>query len=468
MAGTISLFFFLTLLLLFERTAIAQSGFRNIPLQIKIDSEVTGTTSQFFGACEGNVRFNPLDIDDLGINSYRLYGGMSRWETQDDDGSYGYPTINQIKANPNLINWNWWDQVMTNLPAGGAQANDRTVFSTLKQAKVRPVVSLRISNPSQQPNWSQRLNPPRTDADWNEWWEHVFATAYWLNVRNDYQVDDFEISNEPDNRQQGWRGNQQDYFKLVVVAQDAISHVYSTYLPERAFHIHAPTTLGQSYWPRALLATIPTSFDIINVHNYNWDISTYVQQVHQWMDNTIHAQSPLWLGEWGTYTEGYNDLNFSLNLIKNMIRMSQPGDTHVYGSHIFSLYDWRGGEGGFSGLINAQGEHRLSYYAFRMGIRALQGGQTVLSTEFSQNNDLTAIATKRTTETIYLLVVNAGSLTYDLTADISTLLSEGTGTVWQLSDQIADETISSQPFTAGRLPISVPTKSAILVEFTAI
>ncbi|NJM63444.1 MAG: hypothetical protein HC849_30005, partial [Oscillatoriales cyanobacterium RU_3_3] len=35
-------------------------------------------------------------------------------------------------------------------------------------------------------SWALQTESPRTEADWNEWWEHVFATVYWLNVRNDY------------------------------------------------------------------------------------------------------------------------------------------------------------------------------------------------------------------------------------------------------------------------------------------
>src|SRR5205823_7052884 len=45
---------------------------------------VSGTqwsvTSQYLGANEGSSQFNINDLVDLGINTYRLYGGMSRWE----------------------------------------------------------------------------------------------------------------------------------------------------------------------------------------------------------------------------------------------------------------------------------------------------------------------------------------------------------------------------------------------------
>ena len=56
----------------------------------------------YIGATEGNVRFNLADLQEAGITTYRIYGGMHRWEWQDDDGVYGSPTIAEIKANPNV------------------------------------------------------------------------------------------------------------------------------------------------------------------------------------------------------------------------------------------------------------------------------------------------------------------------------------------------------------------------------
>jgi hypothetical protein len=439
---------------------------------INVYDTTIGTSSHYLGACEGNVNFDLADLTDLGINTYRIYGGMSRWETEDDDGVYGLPTIAQIKQNPNLIPWEKWDAVMTRPETGSDyafsgppkelwQGSAATIFETLKRGNIRPVLTIRNTDPGWNPDWALQLNPPRTEADWNEWWEYVFATVYWLNVRNDYRVDDFEIHNEPDNRSQGWGGNQQDYFELVRVGADAIAHVYSTYLPGRSFHIHAPKTVGGSRWPGDTLATIPSYFDTINVHTYDWDISGYVQQIRNWMRGTIHEKSPLWLGEWGTYTEGYNDLGFSLNLIKNTIRMSQPGDTYVYGSHLFSLYDWGRNED-FQGLISAQGDRRLSYYAFRMAIRALQGGRNVLLTTNS-HPDLMAMATQDNQGRIFLLMVNSSSADHPINASMPTATTQQKATIWQFSQTNLDEIIQETYTQAGSIYFTVPAYTSQLI-----
>lgn len=441
---------------------------------INISGTLSGVSTRYIGAVEGNVNFNLEDLKDLGVNTYRLYGGMSRWEFQDDDGKYGWPSIAEIKANPNIINWAWWDNVMSNPPYGsdywfsGApgtvwQGSAQTIFSTLKQANIRPVLSIRNVDNGWNPSWALQLNPPRTEEDWNEWWEHVFATVYWLNVRNDYQVDEWEIHNEPDNREQGWGGTQADYFELVKVAKDAIAHVYKTYLPDRTYHVHAPVTIGGSRWPFDALQQIPTYFDSINIHNYDSDISKYTQQVHNSMKGTLHSNSPVWLGEWGTYQTGYEDVSFAINLIKNMMRGSQPGDNYIYGSHIFSLYDW-GKEGGFQGLIRADGKRIVSYYAFRMGIRALQGGRSTFLTSTS-NADLTAITTQDSSRNVYLLVANSGQQSYTLDTNFSKLMTKGTGTMWEFSSQVMDKIVSNPVLDNGHAIVTMPAKAAILIKF---
>ncbi|MBE9100506.1 hypothetical protein [Vacuolonema iberomarrocanum] len=442
------------------------------PLLLMVYDHEIGVSTRYIGACEGNTGFDRADFADLNINTYRIYGGMSRWEAEDDDGNYGSPSIAQIKENPNLVNWDWWDEVMTH-PNDGTdygfsgtpeelwQGSARTIFDTLKAAQIRPVVTLRNSDPGWEPAWALQLNPPRTEADWNEWWEHVFATVYWLNVRNDYHVDDWEIHNEPDNRQQGWGGNQDDYFELMRVTEDAIAHVYNTYLPSRVYHIHAPKTLGGSNWPRATLDVAPTLFDSVNVHNYDRNVATYIQQVREWMQNSPHADAPLWIGEWGTYTTGYTDLAFSLDLIKNMIRMSQPGKSYVHGSHIFSLYDW-GQDGFFQGLIDAAGDRRLSYYAFRLGIRALQGGKPVTMTALSDDRVM-AIATKDDETTLQVLLVNDSEVDVPMRLDLQRVRSQGHASIREFSHEIHDEQTVDYRFNNGQLQLSMPAQAAWLL-----
>src|SRR3954463_8503315 len=72
----------------------------NTPLTITVEPQQWGISTKFIGAGEGSGRFNVNDLTDMGANTYRIYGGMSRWERTDDDGVYGSPSIAQIQANP--------------------------------------------------------------------------------------------------------------------------------------------------------------------------------------------------------------------------------------------------------------------------------------------------------------------------------------------------------------------------------
>jgi hypothetical protein len=444
---------------------------------VVVSGTQSGVSPAYIGATEGNVRFDVADMQDAGINTYRIYGGMSRWEWQDDSNVYGSPTIDQIKANPDVINWTWWDNAMTSPPNGSDywwsgetglwQGNARTIFSSLQSAGIRAVVTVRNRDNNNNPSWSP--NPPTTTDDWNEWWEHVFATAYWLNVRNNYGVDDYEVHNEPDNSGQGWGGTEADYFNLVQYTSDAIRWVYSTYLPGRTPHIYAPVTTGGSSWPLDALQQVPTYFDSVDVHDYNSDVSGYVEKVHGWMNSTGHGNYPLWLSEWGTYRGGYDKVSTGVKLIiNNLIGMSSGASDQVYGSHLFTFYDWNGFSGGFQnfqGLIAADGTKRASYYTLRMAIRALLGSRPSYSSTTS-NSNLTAITTRDAVGSVYLLVTNtAANTTYPVDADLSALVTSGTGTMWQVDGTHNDVVVANPSLSNGHVGFSISGQAGALLKF---
>jgi len=443
---------------------------------ISVSGTQWGVSTAYIGATEGNVRFNTADMSDLGINTYRIYGGMSRWEWQDPYSPYGTPTIDQIKANPSVINWTWWDNAMTNPPNGSDywwsngptlwQGNARTIFANLQSAGIRPVVTVRNRDNNGNPAWAP--NPPVTANDWNVWWGHVFSTVYWLNVRNNYNVNDFEIHNEPNNSSQGWGGTESQYFTFAQYTHDAVAYVFNTYLPGRTYHVYAPVTTGGSSWPNDALQQIPAYFDSVDIHDYSGSISSYVQQVHGWMDSTGHSSYPLWLSEWGTYRGKYNSISFDVSLVSNLISGSKPGDSYVTGSHVFSMYDWSGGSGhlqSFQGLVAADGTRTSGYYAMRLGIRGLQGARPTYQSTTS-NSNLQAITTKDSAGHVYLLVTNSSVKTaYTVDADLSALISSGTGTMWQFDSTHMDVVVGSPALSNGHVTLTVPGTSAVLLKF---
>src|SRR5260370_658682 len=67
---------------------------------ITVSGTQWGVSTAYIGATEGNVRFNTADMTDLGINTYRIYGGMSRWEWQDPYSTYGTPARVGVELSP--------------------------------------------------------------------------------------------------------------------------------------------------------------------------------------------------------------------------------------------------------------------------------------------------------------------------------------------------------------------------------
>lgn len=461
----------------------AASGRTTETATIKVSGRQWGVSTRYIGADRGITNFDIADITDLGLNTYRFYEGhMYAWEWQDDDGIYGLPTIDDIKSDANVINWQWWDNALTNPPEGspfwyatdpgvGWQGNWREIFESLKDAGVRPFVSLRVQNAALKPDWSRALNPPNTPEGRNEWWEHTFACVYWLNVRNDYRVDDWELGNEPNFDGQGWLGTEDDYWDFVKLTKDAIDYVYRRYLPDRPYRTYAPVSAGTSVndagerfgWIKDALQKVPDFFDDVDYHDFSDDPSTNIRDVHQIMDAAGQGSRRLWVTEWGpVYGHGadsYLKVSSGVLMLQNLIRMSSPG-SYVYGNHIVNLYD----APDRAYLVAKDGTRRVTYYAIRMGVRALQGGRPTHQTVAS-SPDLMGITTRDRSGEICLLVVNASASTaYTVTADLSELAGNGIATTWEFSERKHDQIIGRRALENGHLTFRVPSTAAVLLR----
>lgn len=434
---------------------------------LNVSGSQWGRSTCYIGATEGSSRFSLADLLDLGINAYHVYGGMSRWEAKDDSQVYGVPTIAQIRANPNVINWSWWDNVMTN-PSEGSdywwvkastawQGNARTLFGDLQSAGIRVILDLRNRDDKNNPAWSP--DPPITAADWNEWWEHVFALVYWLNVRNHYNINDFEVQNEPDSPWQGWHGTLRQYKLFMQYTKDAINTVYKKYLPGRTYHLYGPVTQGESRWPAALMQQ--GSITSVDIHDYSSNISPYVKRVHEWMNAEGYEHAPLWLTEWGSIAENaYSSAPFGIVLLNNLMRGSRPGNEYIYGSTVFALYDYASKALGF---ISASGQRRLDYYALRMGIRAFQGCRPTYQSITSTDN-LLALATRNPDGSYSLLITNQSwQQPYTIGVKLSALMLKGNGTIQRFDAQDPDTNAGPVQIVNGYTTVTLPPSGAVLL-----
>ncbi|MHC4479977.1 MAG: glycosyl hydrolase [Planctomycetota bacterium] len=427
---------------------------------IAVSGEQWGVSTRYIGANEGGGSFDIDHFTDCGLNTFRIYLTLLRMEPVDDDGVYGSPSPEQIKADPDIIPWEKWDEVMDGpfQPWTELQVTWRQVLGDLQGAGVKTVLSLR--NFHDRETWIAEV--PRTEEDWNEWWQFCFAVAYWLNVRNDYGIDDYEVFNEPDVPDQGWRGTREEYCEMVRRTSDAIASVYRTYLPGRTYHVHAPVTAGPG-WVAPVLAEVGEHFDSLNVHTYAWDLQQFIRRMHRMLEDAGRPDYPLWISEWGTYSESYDGLDVSLSIVANLLRGSQPDHDYLYGSHIFSLYEW--GES-MDGLVREDGRPALAYYAMRLATRALQGAKPTFRTSASVE-DLLAITTRDPDGKVNLILVNQSrNAAYRVTADLSELMGSGTGTLWQFSADVRDEVVGQVALAEGLSTFDVPAAAAVLVRYS--
>ena len=453
---------------------------------IRVSRRPWGVSTRSIGADRGITHFDIADLVDLGLTTYRFYEGhMYAWHWEDHDGLFGRPTIDEIKADPDVLDWQWWDDAMTNPPEGspfwyatepgeGWQGNWRQIFQSLKDARIRPFLSLRVQNAALKPEWARALNPPNTPEGRNEWWGHVFACVYWLNVRNDYRVDDWELGNEPNHDGQGWLGTEDDHWEFVRLTRDAIDHVYRRYLPHRPYRTYAPVSAGTSVneagerfgWIKDALEQVPDHFNGVDYHDFSDDPTQNIRDVHAIMSATGHGDRPLWITEWGpVYGHGadsYLQVSSGILILRNLIRMSTP-DSYVHGSHIVNLYD----APNRAYLIAKDGTRRVTYYALRMGIRALQGGRTTYQS-IASTPDLMAFTTRDRDGSVCLLVVNSSTTTaHRVDADLAGVVGDRhrTGTQWEFSAAYADDVVDRPVVRNGHVTFGVPAEAGVLLRF---
>src|ERR1041384_1427117 len=436
---------------------------------------VTGTTSiiteKSIGAVEGCDRFVVSDLVDAGFKNYRLYAGTSRLETADDDGVYGSPSIAQIKANVNLIPWATWDTAFNRTDGyfwsgtctgiGGAQVSLASMLSALHANGIAPVFTVRNVDNNNAPAWAQAMNPPNTPEDNNEWWEHVFATVYWVNVRNNLGVEDWQVHNEPDNAGQGWAGTQADYIAFTQLTADAINYVYATYLANRPHRIYAPVSTHANDWITASLQSNDSIVDVVDWHRYGPPASE-AQTINGWVAtyNTDGIHEDLMISEWGSYRGkyGFNDgRNYATYLKDHSIQ--NPPNQYVARSEVFPFYDWTTA---MTGLVAHDGTRRDAFWAFRMINRGLNGGKQgyVITHNIPSNVSVSAIAAKdQATGTLYVEVFNQSAQDVTITLDLSAFGTTDTVTYREYSATNKDVVIGTGTLSAGKVTFTAPKSS---------
>ena len=470
---------------------------------LTVHNQVLGQTPAYIGATEAGG-FWIQDLNDLGINTYRLWTKMGELEWWDDDGAVagwldtevGTPTITQIRADAasgltKTIPWEWWDARFDEVQSWryGEQTR-RGIIEALALNNITPLVVLRTYDDQGQPEqraagggaWAPR--PPVTETFRNEWWEHCFAMAYWLNVRNAYGVTRFEVLNEPDYNCQGWCNNscvgfaadfcgtQSEYAQLVLDAHDAISYANSFVgLP---VYLHAPVVANyNSPYVATTLDQADVAVQVVDYHTYAADPRSTVVGIRSTIasHNPDGVLEPIWVSEWGALWTSYNTFERALRTASQLLIFAEEG---VEGATIFNMYDWSPQVGGDYGLIDLQddgngGSLRVpteSYYAYRLMVRGLLGAKAVLSHTMSLSG--TASIVTRDAEYVYVLVLrDAASVTDTLAIDL-TAIGSGSGAVevWEYSAANKDVVVATPVMSVAHFSLVLPAKGITLARIS--
>ena len=439
------------------------------PLTVDVQDTISGTSPAYIGANEGGA-FSVADLQDSGINLYRIWTTLGELEYYDDDWVadeypgwpdypsatyYGSPTIAGIKANTNLVPWSVWDSAFTASRWTGA-VTFTTLLDGCQSAGLEPLLVLRAKGPDE--GWIDWIpGAPDGDDFWQEWWEYCFAVAYWCNVRNSYAVTHFQVHNEPDLSSQGWTGTQAQYVQLIEYAHDALT--FANNLASLQVHLHAPvvSNYASSYISYSL-DNADTYIDAADYHVYDkyHDIPTSIQSVTQTVSahNPDGVLEPVWITEWGDLDGNYDTVARAAATALQLVEFAEGG---VEGSAIFMLYDWSTA----GGLIASDSSKKESYYAHRLATRALVGGKQILN--FSSSGSSEKVVVTRDLDGVppdglYVLAANAGC---SVSVDISALnAGAGTAEIREYSSDYSDEVTGNATLADGVFTFTCPASGA--------
>jgi len=423
-----------------------------------VSDSVIGHTQNYIGTVEGG-HFNINDLIDCGMNAIPLYCDMARTEWRDDDGIYGSPSIDSIKADSssgfsNTIPWAFWDSTLTDSTYWWTGISFDELVAQCSANEIEVILGLRPVNPEGRPPWAPRS--PYDALDWNEWWEYCFAVAYWCNVRHNYNISHFQVHNEPDLPSQGWDGTLDEYIELIRYCTDAIRFANSFSGTETFIHSPVVSNVSSQYLSYTI-EHVDSFVDVVDYHEYSTNQigaanTAYSTIINYDNDGIIE---PLWVSEWGTFSESYNTLNMAIRMADNLFDFSMfdvSVGTHCLGTSQFLMWDW----GMFDGLVNADSSRNEAYYAFRLCNRGMQGAKKILQIQYDGDGNIMAT---RDTNYIYITGLNINdSVHTDIT---QTGITEGFAYYYVYNENFKDSLMDTLIIENGNFSFFCPESALV-------
>jgi hypothetical protein len=405
-----------------SRTAQAQTD-------VTVTQSVLGLTYKYSGVnCDTIVGEDIAYSDTLGgyvdevpYDLIRVRGGILRSGSTPFDGL----TVDQVKADPTVLNGA--------VVEGWFAKNFTTWIKHYAGTKVIvfPMLLWSRNAAASSPGCSRSKSSFNGQADQDLFWVASFAMAYWANVVNKYGLQYIEISNEPDNCNDGNGTNTPDvatHDKMMELAKDAfvwVNQKSGLVDPPLAANIVGPGVMSE-YTPHVqsalASATTRAALDVVSWHAY-WEFHLYEQLTGGAAD--VEQRAPgkrKWIDEWGAtwYDDGYSNAR----LVGEMAPLMPV--FNVFGVEAQAVWNLTGAYGSnvkFS-LIDGGGNKSRFYWVTKLLNRALLSEKELLDTNlpntqgYQKADDFFAWGT-RDTKDLYVIVMNNKASAASVTVDVS-------------------------------------------------
>jgi hypothetical protein len=439
---------------------------------VTVQNTILGKTYKYSG-----TNCNTIQSEDIAytstLGSYltevpfdvvRVRGGIIRTATTPFDGF----TIDQVKANPNVLNWttvgNWYAKNFTTWMS--ALAGTGTIVCPML------IWNRNLESGASSPTGCSEEATFRTGTQGQQdeavFWIAAFGMAYWANVVNHYGLTHMDVSNEPDN----CNGNGVDqvrvstHNRMIQLAKDALKYVNQTsglVNPTLPAIMVGPSVMTETDgWVSAALSDAATrdALDIVSWHSY-WEEHLYDQITSCANDAYSRGASnkKQWLNEWGAfwYSDGYSNNR----LVQEMAPiMPILGRYKIECQMVWNLYGAFGGNADMN-LVTKSGQKSRFYWVTKLLNRALLGEKDLLATNLPntqgyQKADKFFAWGSQDAANLYVIIMNHKTTADQTTVNVSAFPSTAgksvsiyyvSGTSPYTETALAGTTVSNGTFT---------------------
>jgi hypothetical protein len=330
------------------------------------------------------------------FRSFEISASLLRFSVELPSISTPGLTALQVKESPNLVPWADWDVAMNRYRKPFAELT-KTGSGVLIVLPLPPMLNARLAL--------------QTPEQRNAWWIKIYAFAKWLNVRNRFGWNRFEL---PISSDRVSSIPETDYIEALKIVRNALEAAFAPLsshfllLGPAAPFAQVESDVSISEGKGLVYDVLETGQEGVNVASaaidgFGDEALKAVREIHDRARAGARGPVPVWVTSWNP---GSKEPSVSAStVISTMIRLATPGENHVDGLV----------------LDPTSSKDASVRNAASFALKALGRATSVYRTA-STSGEVVALATRDEKRNLYVLITNTGQVSHSVNLDLQSLL----------------------------------------------